>query len=84
MVGAVVWQRIVKVLGDINKIPEPAMHHLAFQTLLSVWRRLEEVSRVSSVRVCECEGVVGCGECEGVVGCVREGGVVGCVSVRGW
>ena len=38
----------------------------------------EGVVSVSSVRVCECEGVVGCGECEGVVGCGECEGVVGC------
>ena len=43
--GAVVWQRIVKILGDINKIPDTNMHLLAFDTLLSVWRHLVEVRR---------------------------------------
>ena len=43
--SAVVWQRILRILGDVNKISDPAMHHLAFQTLLNVWRRLVEVSR---------------------------------------
>ena len=45
MGGAVVWQRIVKILGDINKIPDTDMHLLAFDTLLSVWRHLVEVRR---------------------------------------
>lgn len=39
------WQRIVKILGDINRIPDPDMHFFAFQTLLIVWRRLVEVRR---------------------------------------
>ena len=43
MISAVVWQRMLKILGDVNSIPDAAMHHLAFQTLLNVWRRLVEV-----------------------------------------
>ena len=44
VVGAVVWQRMLKILGDVNAVSDPAMHHLAFQTLLTMWRRLVEVS----------------------------------------
>lgn len=42
-VSAVVWQRMLRILGDINKIPDPSMHYEAFQTLLCVWKHLLEV-----------------------------------------
>ena len=43
--SAVVWQRMLRILGDINNIPDPSMYHLAFKTLLNVWRHLVEVRR---------------------------------------
>ena len=40
---AVVWQRMLRILGDVNAISDASIHHLAFKTLLSVWRHLGEV-----------------------------------------
>ena len=45
VVSAVVWQRMLKILGDVNAISDPAIHHLAFLKLLGIWRLLEEVRR---------------------------------------
>lgn len=44
MSAAVVWQRMLGVFGDVNKIKRPAIHALAMTCLREMWKRLEEVS----------------------------------------
>lgn len=40
---AVVWQRMLCALGDINSIENPVIHQLAMRGLWEVWKMLKEV-----------------------------------------
>lgn len=42
--AAVVWQRVLKVLGDVNKIQDPAIHAEAMGCLDNTWQSLVAVS----------------------------------------
>lgn len=41
--ASVVWQRMLRVLGDVNKIQWPAIHGMAMTGVRDIWKRLEEV-----------------------------------------
>ncbi len=43
---ALIWQRMLKVLGDINKIQDPGIHSEAMGCLENTWRSLVDVSVV--------------------------------------
>ncbi len=44
--AALIWQRMLKVLGDINKIEDPDIHSEAMGCLENTWRSLVDVSVV--------------------------------------
>ena len=46
VVTAIVWQRMLKILGNINKISVPAMHAEAMQCLQKTWKTLVEVCKL--------------------------------------
>ncbi len=46
VVAATVWQRMLKIVGDINNIRPPAMHHEAMLCLQRTWKQLIEVGSV--------------------------------------
>ena len=41
--AAVVWQRMLRMLGDVNKISQPAIHALTMSYVRDIWKTLEEV-----------------------------------------
>ena len=41
--AAVVWQRMLCVLGDVNSIKNPVIHQLVMGGLFEVWKMLKEV-----------------------------------------
>ena len=43
VVAALVWQRMLKILGDINDISQPDMHAEALKCLMETWRSLADV-----------------------------------------
>ena len=43
VLAAVVWQRMLKILGDINKIADPLLHVEAMSCLQSIWKSLFDV-----------------------------------------
>ena len=42
--AAVVWQRMLCILGDVNSIERPVIHHDAMKGLWEVWKMLKDVS----------------------------------------
>lgn len=43
--AAVVWLRMLKVLGNINKIQDGAVHAEAMDGLYEIWTTLNDVSQ---------------------------------------
>lgn len=41
-----VWYRILRSLGDINKIKNPIIHASAMKCLAGVWKHLQEVTPI--------------------------------------
>ena len=61
VLAAVVWQRMLKILGDINKIADPLLHVEAMSCLQSIWRSLFDVGGGAlCVCVCVCVRVCVC------------------------
>lgn len=40
---SLVWQRMLSILGDINKIESPDNHALAMKCVSEIWMLLQEV-----------------------------------------
>ena len=46
MNASLVWQRMLSILGDINKIESPNNHALAMKCVSEIWMLLQEVTIV--------------------------------------
>ena len=49
VVAAIVWQRMLKILGDINEIHSPDIHSEAMTCLQDIWKALVDVSHFLGV-----------------------------------
>ena len=38
------WRRMLGILGNVNKIREPAIHAKVFECLTSIWNMLDKVA----------------------------------------
>ena len=41
--AAAIWRRLLGVLGDVNKIKDPEIHVMVFNSLIDIWRTLHKV-----------------------------------------
>ena len=44
--AVVLWHRMLGILGNVNKIKEPAIHAKVFECLTSIWNMLAKVSAI--------------------------------------
>ena len=49
VVSASVWQRMLKILGNINEIQRPSIHAEAMAYLQTIWKALADVSWLSDL-----------------------------------